>query len=69
MKPAAIILIVLGIAIVIWGGFGFATREKVFDLGPIHATREEHHNIPFGPLAGAVIVLGGVVLLLKGRTT
>jgi len=56
MKPAAIILIVLGIAIVIWGGFGFATRE-------------EHHNIPFGPLAGAVIVLGGVVLLLKGRTT
>ena len=67
MKPAAIILIILGIAIVIWGGFGFSTREKVFDAGPIHATREQHHYVPFGPLAGAVIAVGGIVLLLKAK--
>ena len=68
MKPAGLILIVIGIGIVIWGAFGFTTREKVLDVGPIHATKEEHHNVPYGPLAGAVIAIGGVALLMKGRS-
>jgi hypothetical protein len=67
VKPVAIILILVGIGIVIWGGFGFTTREKVLDIGPIEATREKEHNVPFGPLAGAVIALGGVILLFKSR--
>jgi drug/metabolite transporter (DMT)-like permease len=67
MKAAALILIVIGIGIVIWGGFGFTTREKVLDVGPIHATKEEHHNVPYGPLAGALIAVGGVALLMKSK--
>ena len=68
MKAAAIILIVVGVAIVIWGAFGFKTREKVLDVGPIHATKETEHNVPYGPLAGAVIALGGVILLVKSKS-
>lgn len=67
MKTSAVILIVLGIAIVIWGAFGFQTREKVLDIGPIHATREKEHNVPYGPLAGGLLVLGGVILLVKSK--
>ena len=67
MKAAAIILIVVGIGIVIWGAFGFKTREKVLDVGPIHATKDEEHNVPYGPLAGALIAVGGVVLLIKSK--
>ena len=67
MKVAAVILIIIGVGIVIWGGFGFTTREKVLDLGPIHATKDEKHNVPYGPLAGAVIAVGGVFLLIKGK--
>jgi drug/metabolite transporter (DMT)-like permease len=67
MKAAAIVLIVLGVAIVIWGGFGFKTEEKVLDAGPIHATREKEHHVPYGPLLGIVLAVGGVVLLVKGR--
>jgi drug/metabolite transporter (DMT)-like permease len=67
MKGAAILLIVVGIGIVIWGAFGFTTREKVLDVGPIHASKDQTHNVPYGPIAGAVLALGGVVLLVKGR--
>jgi drug/metabolite transporter (DMT)-like permease len=67
MKMVAVFLIVVGVAIVIWGAFGFKTREKVLDVGPIHATKDETHNVPYGPIAGAVLALGGVVLLLKGK--
>ena len=67
MKAAAVLLILIGIGIVIWGAFGFQTREKVLDVGPIHATRDKTHYVPYGPIAGAVLALGGVVLLVKGR--
>jgi hypothetical protein len=68
VKILAIVLIVVGIGIVIWGGFGFQTKEKVLDVGPIHASREKEHNVPYGPLAGALLAVGGVVLLLKGQS-
>jgi len=67
MKTPGIILIVVGIAIVIWGAFGFQTRERVLDVGPIHATKDTTHNVPFGPLAGALLAIGGVVLLVKSK--
>ena len=68
MKTPAIILIVVGIAIVIWGAFGFQTRDRVLDVGPIHATKETTHNVPYGSLAGALLALGGVVLLVKEKS-
>jgi hypothetical protein len=67
VKGLAIILIVLGIAIVVWGALGFTTQDKVLDVGPIHATKETPHNVPYGPLAGALLAVGGVVLLVKSK--
>ena len=67
MKTPAIVLIVVGIGIVIWGAFGFQTREKVLDVGPIHASRDIKHNVPYGPLAGALLAVGGVILLVKSK--
>jgi len=67
VKTAAILLIAIGIVIVVWGAFGFKTRDKVLDVGPIHATKETTHNVPYGPLAGAILAIGGVVLLVKSK--
>jgi len=67
-KTPAIILIVVGIVIVVWGAFGFKTRDKVLDIGPIHATKETEHNVPYGPLAGALLAVGGVALLVKSKS-
>lgn len=68
MKIAGIVLIVVGLLIVIWGAFGFTTREKVVDIGPIQATKDTEHHVPYGPIAGAIIAVGGVLLLVKGRS-
>jgi uncharacterized membrane protein HdeD (DUF308 family) len=66
-KTLGIILIVLGLFGLAWGGFTYTTREKLVDIGPIHATREKTHNIPLPPIAGAVALIGGVVLLIAGK--
>ena len=52
----------------IWGAFGFKTRQKVVDAGPIHISQDKTHNAPYAPVAGAVLALGGVALLLKGKS-
>ena len=66
-KTLGVILIVLGLFGLAWGGFNYTTREKVVDIGPIHATREETHNVPVPPVAGALALVGGIVLLVVGR--
>jgi hypothetical protein len=66
-KTLGIILIVLGLFGLAWGGFTYTTRERVVDIGPIHATREETHNVPLPPIAGAVTLIGGIVLLAAGK--
>lgn len=63
-----IILIVLGVFGLAWGGFSYTTSEKLLDIGPIHATREKTHNIPLAPIGGALALTGGVVMIvLAGR--
>ena len=66
-KTLGIVLVVLGLFGLAWGGFTYTTQEKVVDIGPIHATREKTHNVPLPPIAGAVALVGGIVLLVAGR--
>ena len=66
-KTIGMILIALGLVGLIWGGFAYTTREKVIDIGPIHATREKTHDVPLPPIAGALALIGGVVLLVTGK--
>ena len=66
-KTLGIILCILGLIGLAWGGFSYTTQEKVVDIGPIHATRGKTHNVPLPPIAGALALVGGVVLLVAGR--
>jgi hypothetical protein len=61
------ILIVIGLIGLAWGGFTYTTKRKVLDIGPIEATREEHHRVPVPPIAGAIALVGGIVLIAADR--
>ncbi|MGJ5816110.1 DUF3185 domain-containing protein [Paludibaculum fermentans] len=66
-KTLGVVLIVLGLIGLAWGGFTYTTKEKVVDLGPIEATREKSHNVPLPPVAGAAALLGGVALVATSK--
>ena len=66
-RAIGVILIVLGLIGLGWGGFTYTTRKKVLDIGPIEATREEHHAIPIPPIAGAIALAGGILLIAADR--
>jgi hypothetical protein len=67
-RIAGVVLIVVGLVGVLWGGFSWTQEKTVVDLGPFKATTQEHKTIPFPPVAGGVALVAGVVLLvLPGR--
>lgn len=74
MKPATIVgilLIVLGVIALAYGGFSFTTREKenVVNLGPlkVDATVERERRLPLPPILGVAALAGGVVLVIVGQ--
>jgi uncharacterized membrane protein len=71
MKPTGIlgiILVVVGIVLVAYGGYAiFTTKENVAKLGPIEINKHEDHPVPIGPIAGGVCIVGGIILLVSGK--
>jgi hypothetical protein len=66
-KIVGLVLIVVGIVGIAWGGFNYTTRETVVDVGPIHASRDQNHTVPLPPVAGAVLLAAGIGLLIAGK--
>jgi uncharacterized iron-regulated membrane protein len=66
MKILGIVLIVAGLLALAFGGFSWTERDKVVDLGPIQAERQEKHTLPLPPIFGGVAVAAGVILLVVG---
>ena len=64
VKIIGIILIVIGIAGLAYGGFSWTTRDTVVDAGPIEITRAERERLPIPPIVGGLLLVGGIVLLV-----
>jgi len=62
-----ILLIALGIVSLTYQGITYTTREKIVDIGPIHATAEKEKTIPLPPILGGLALAGGVALLIAGN--
>jgi uncharacterized membrane protein len=61
-----IALILLGIVAFAYQGITYTSREKIIDIGPIHATAETQKTIPLSPLLGGLALAGGIVLVMVG---
>jgi len=61
-----IVLAVLGLLALVYQGFSYTRQEKVLDVGPIHATRDDTERIPLPPIVGGLALAGGVALLIVG---
>ena len=58
----AVILIALGVVVLAYSGITFKTPGKPIDFLGVHIETTHSHFIP--PVAGALALVGGIVLLL-----
>jgi len=66
-RGIGIILILLGLAGLAWGGFTWNKHSNV-DLGPVDLQVTEKKSLPIPPIAGAVAVVAGLALVVAGGT-
>lgn len=63
-RIVGVILIIIGLVGLLWGGV-FWTREKtVLDVGPIEAKAQQREGVPISPIVGGLVLVAGVVLLI-----
>ncbi len=58
----AVILVTLGIVVLAYSGITFSTPGKPVDFLGVHIQTSHSHFIP--PVAGALALVGGIVLLV-----
>jgi hypothetical protein len=66
MKNAGIIIIVIGLAITLFTGFTYFTREKIVDIGELEISANKRHTMDWSPLVGVGVMAAGVVVYLVG---
>lgn len=67
MRLLGLVLVVLGVLAMVYGGFWYTTEESAAKLGPLElkVEKKERVNVPLWAGVGATIV--GAVLVLTAR--
>ncbi|MGE4064724.1 MAG: hypothetical protein AB7E79_15280 [Rhodospirillaceae bacterium] len=69
MKPITIVGIVLilgGIAALVFGGITYTKNETVLDIGPLQMEAETKESIPIPQIAAVLAAIVGVGLVVAG---
>ncbi len=64
MKILGVALIALGVLALVYGGINYNQEKTVLDVGGIKATATEHKSLPIPPIAGAIALIAGVLVLV-----
>lgn len=67
VRVIGIVLIVLGVIGLAYGGISWTRNKTVVDVGPIEVQTQERKTIPLPPLVGGVCLVAGIGLLMFRR--
>jgi drug/metabolite transporter (DMT)-like permease len=66
-KSFGLIVVILGVLMIAYTGFNYVTTKKVVDLGAIQIDKKENHFVGWSPIAGIVLVFGGIVAIAMSK--
>lgn len=66
-KTLGILLAVIGLIMVLYTGFNYVTTEEVVDLGPIQLNIKKNHPVQWSPIVGAILLVGGILVLISNK--
>jgi hypothetical protein len=67
MAILGVVLILLGVAGLLFGHFSYTQTEPVADIGPVHIHSEQEHHVSIPTVAGIVAVIAGLGLVALSR--
>jgi hypothetical protein len=67
MKILGVLLIVLGVIGIAYGGVRYAYPDKIVDAGPVHISVTKHDTVPIPPILGGLALVGGIAVIAMDR--
>ena len=68
-RIVGLILVIVGLVSLLWGGISWTRERTVVDIGPIEARTQERETTPLPPILGGVALAAGAVLLVMRERT
>jgi len=67
MRSLGILLVLLGVAMLIWRGISYTSEKKVVDLGSIEVKAKEKKSVNWPLYTGAIVLVAGVVIMATDK--
>jgi hypothetical protein len=65
MRLIGILLVIVGVILLIYGGLTLIVPSDVMDLGKVSITVHENLVIPLPPILGAILLVVGVIMIMS----
>jgi uncharacterized membrane protein YidH (DUF202 family) len=63
-RIVGLVLVIIGLISLLWGGISWTREKTIVDLGPIEARSQERETIPLPPIVGGIALVAGAILLV-----
>ena len=63
-RIVGLVLVIIGLISLLWGGISWTREKTIVDIGPIEARSQERETIPLPPIVGGLALVAGAVLLV-----
>ena len=62
-RGVGIVLIIIGIVALVWGGVFWTERDTIVDAGPLEISTEDREGFGLPPVLGVIALVGGIILV------
>jgi uncharacterized membrane protein YidH (DUF202 family) len=62
-RGIGIVLIIIGIVALVWGGVFWTERDTIVDAGPVEISTENREGVGLPPILGVIALIGGIALV------
>lgn len=62
-RAIGIVLIIVGIVALVWGGVFWTDRDTIVDAGPLEIQTEDREGFALPPVLGVIALIGGIALV------
>lgn len=66
-RIVGLILVVIGIVALVWGGVFWTDRDTLINAGPLEVTTEQREGVRVPPVVGIIAIVGGIALLVARK--
>jgi len=63
-RIVGLVLVVIGVVALLWGGVFWTNRDTVLDAGPIQVTTDKREGVQIPPILGGAALVAGILLVV-----